>query len=56
MSNISPWVEIEIPGNDYNVRKIPETKGVPLYWGKDSAGNCLFIVELSGRPDRVVQE
>ena len=48
MSNISPWVEIEIPGNDYNVRKIPETKGVPLYWGKDSAGNCLFIVELSG--------
>ena len=48
MSNFSPWVEIETPGNDYNVRKIPETKGVPLYWGKDSAGHCLFIVELTG--------
>ena len=48
MSNFSPWAEIETPGNDYNVRKIPETKGVPLYWGKDSVGHCLFVVELSG--------
>ena len=48
MSNSSPWVEIETPGTDYNVRKIPGTRGVPLYWGKDSAGHCLFIVLLSG--------
>ena len=48
MSSTSPWAEIETPGNDYNVRKIPKTIGVPLYWGKDSAGHCLFIVELSG--------
>ena len=44
----SPWVNIEKPGQDYNVRKIPETKGIPLYWGRDSVGHCLFIIELSG--------
>ena len=48
MNKASPWTDIETPGQDYNVRKIPETKGVPLYWGKDRSGQCLFIIELSG--------
>ncbi len=48
MSNSSPWADIEMPGQDYNVRKIRETKGIPLYWGRDSVGHCLFIIELSG--------
>ena len=48
MSNSSCWAEIKTPGQDYNVRKIPEIKGIPLYWGKDSVGHCLFIMELSG--------
>ena len=48
MSKTSPWADIETPGQDYNVRKIPETKGIPLYRGRDSAGHCLFIIELSG--------
>ena len=48
MIKASPWADIETPGQDYNVRKVPETKGVPLYWGRDSVGHCLFIIELSG--------
>lgn len=48
MRKTSPWADIETPGQDYNVRKIPETKGIPLYRGRDAAGHCLFIVELSG--------
>jgi len=48
MTSSSPWAEIDTPGKDYNVRKVPNTKGIPLFWGKDSAGHCLFIAELSG--------
>jgi len=48
MNKSSPWADIETPGQDYNVRKIPETQGIPLYWGRDSVGHCLFIIELSG--------
>ena len=48
MSRASPWADIETPGQDYNVRKIPGTKGIPLYWGRDNVGHCLFIMELSG--------
>ena len=49
-NNGLPWSGINIPEqvHDYTVRKIPDTNGVPLYWGRDSAGHCLFIVELSG--------
>lgn len=48
MSKTLPWADIETPGQDYNVRKIPETKGIPLYWGRDSVSRCLFVIELSG--------
>ena len=48
MGKASPWTDIETPGQDYNVRKISGTKGIPLYWGRDSVGHCLFIMELSG--------
>ena len=48
MNNFSPWDEIKSPNTDYNVRKIAESSSVPLYWGKDAEGNCLFIVELEG--------
>ena len=48
MNNPSPWADIETPAQDYNVRKIPETQGIPLYWGRDNIGHCLFIIELSG--------
>ena len=28
MSKTSPWADIKTPGQDYNVRKIPETKSI----------------------------
>lgn len=49
MTNRStPWDEIKSPGSDYNVRLVANAKAVPLYWGKDPNGHCLFIVELDG--------
>ena len=48
MTKDSPWSVIKTPKYDYNVRKIPGTTWIPLYWGKDVAGRCLFIVELEG--------
>lgn len=48
MTNNSPWSVIKTPKHDFNVRKIPDTRGISLYWGKDTAAHCLFIVELAG--------
>ncbi len=48
MSKSTPWEDIKTPSNDLNVRKISGTDGLSLYWGKDSTGHCLFIVELDG--------
>jgi len=47
-SSHAPWDEIATPGNDYNVRKIIGSSFIPLYWGKDVKGHCLFVVELEG--------
>ena len=44
-----PWDEIQLPDAEYNVRLIAAgTDSIPLYWGKDTAGHCLFIIELQG--------
>ncbi|MDE0511010.1 MAG: PD-(D/E)XK motif protein [Gammaproteobacteria bacterium] len=43
-----PWDEIQLPDAEYNVRLITGSGVIPLYWGKDTAGHCLFIVELQG--------
>lgn len=49
MTNRStPWDEIREPTSDYNVRLIRTTNTVPLFWGKDLNGHCLFIAELEG--------
>jgi len=48
MTSATPWDEIKEPSSDYNVRRISGSGVVPLYWGKDSAGHCLFVVELQG--------
>lgn len=48
MSRAVPWDEIANPHADYNVRRVAGTAGVPLYWGKDAASQCLLIVELKG--------
>ena len=44
----SPWDDITIPDSDFNVRQVSDQTPVPCFWGRDVAGNCLFIVELEG--------
>ena len=48
MSKSSPWEGVPTPVADYNVVRVPNTDGVPIYWGRDMAGQCLLIVELTG--------
>lgn len=47
-SRAVPWDGIRTPETDYNVRVVAGGGPVPLYWGRDSNGRCLFIVELEG--------
>ncbi len=47
-SKQSPWDKIKTPGSDYNVRSVAAATSIPLYWGKDAEGRCLFILELDG--------
>ncbi|MFC0327448.1 PD-(D/E)XK motif protein [Halomonas organivorans] len=47
-SRITPWEHIAEPRSDYNVRRVADTTGIPFYWGKDTAGRCLLIIELEG--------
>lgn len=61
MSRSVPWDEIANPDSnaDYRVRQISGTQNIPAFWGRDSEGHCLLIIELAGdhthqfRRDRV---
>jgi len=48
MSDASPWDEIAVPGLDYNVRLVAAKTPVPCFWGRDTTGRYLFILELPG--------
>ncbi|MGC1362027.1 MAG: PD-(D/E)XK motif protein [Silvibacterium sp.] len=48
MPESSPWDDIAVPGADFNVRQVPGKTAVPCFWGRDTSGACLFIVELQG--------
>lgn len=48
MSRALPWDDIGIPTSDYLVRRVASAGTVPLFWGRDTAGRCLLIVELLG--------
>ncbi|RLP24861.1 PD-(D/E)XK motif protein [Mesorhizobium sp. YM1C-6-2] len=48
MSESSPWDNIAVPGADFNVRQVSGETAVPCFWGRDTTGACLFIVELKG--------
>lgn len=48
MSESSPWDEIAIPRADINVRQFPGETAVPCFWGRDTTGACLFIVDFEG--------
>lgn len=43
-----PWDEIATPKSDYNVRLAVPGMAIPVFWGKDAAGQPLTIVELAG--------
>ena len=47
-ASTAPWDNIGKPEADYNVRLVSGDGPVPLYWGRDRDGRCLFIVELEG--------
>ncbi|WP_201258654.1 PD-(D/E)XK motif protein [Salinivibrio kushneri] len=47
MNRFRPWDDIKTPSEDLSVRLIRESKHLPLYWGKDSSGHCIFIYEMS---------
>jgi hypothetical protein len=48
MTDSSPWDDIAVPGADFTVRQVAAKTVVPCFWGRDSGGACLFIVELQG--------
>lgn len=52
MSN--PWLGIEKPTADFNVRLVAEHHPLRLYWGVDSRGHYLFVAEMpeAGMPAR----
>lgn len=47
MNRYRPWDDIKTPSEDLSVRQIRESKYLPLYWGKDSSGHCVFVYEMS---------
>lgn len=47
MNKPLPWNDIKTPKDELSVRQIRECKNIPLYWGKDPQGHCLFIFELN---------
>lgn len=47
-SRPSPWDSVPTPVTDYTVVRVPDLRGVPIYWGRDTASQCLLIVELAG--------
>ena len=48
MSRSLPWDDIGIPIVDYTVRLVEAASAIPVFWGRDTAGRCLLIVELQG--------
>lgn len=51
-----PWDDINTPTEDLSVRQIKSSKHLPLYWGKDSSGHCVFIYEISADGTEIVQK
>ncbi|WP_392566808.1 PD-(D/E)XK motif protein [Utexia brackfieldae] len=46
MNKTLPWHDIKTPKDEFSVRQIRQSKNLPLYWGKDAEGHCLFIFEI----------
>lgn len=41
-----PWEDIKTPSEDISVRQIESAGSISLYWGKDSLGRCIFLMEF----------
>lgn len=48
MPEPSPWDGLSIPKSDYIVLQVSAKTAVPCFWGRDTQGSCLLIIELSG--------
>lgn len=48
MPEQSPWDSIAVPSTGFNVLQVSSRTAVPCFWGRDSEGSCLFIIELKG--------
>ncbi|TKV76135.1 PD-(D/E)XK motif protein [Rhizobium sp. AU243] len=48
MSRSLPWDDIRLPASDYNVRLISNGGAIPAFWGRDTDGHCLFLLNLEG--------
>ena len=56
MTKPYPWDEIQSPNSDYNVRLLENASVIPMFWGKDKDGLCLFIIELEGEHSRLFRK
>ena len=56
MNRYRPWDEIKTPSEDLSVRQIRESKYLPLYWGKDSNGRCVFMYEMNEDGTEIFQK
>lgn len=56
MNRNRPWDYIKTPAEDLSVRQIRESKHLPLYWGKDSNGRCVFIYEMNEDGTEIFQK
>jgi len=48
MPESSPWDDITVPQADFNVRRVRGNTAVPCFWGRDTKGACIFLLELQG--------
>ncbi len=48
MPESASWDDIAVPSADFNVRQVLCATTVPCFWGRDTTGAYLFIVELKG--------
>lgn len=48
MPESTPWDDIAVPDTDFNVRQVGGQRAVPCNWGRNSDGECLFLIDLLG--------
>ncbi|MEI7898727.1 MAG: PD-(D/E)XK motif protein [bacterium] len=51
---MNPWTSIATPTNEFNVQRVSDNYPLPLFWGKDTHGGYLFLIDapLEVVPDK----